>query len=87
MRAKRSQAPSAAASQLRNGQGHPFGCLRSYVPLGGGEYRLYQSMREALPILDAAIEKLEKEMKEASKRLEFEYAAVLRDRIIELRGK
>ena len=37
--------------------------------------------------LDAAVEKLEKEMKEASKRLEFEYAAVLRDRIIELRGK
>ncbi|MCI9606191.1 MAG: hypothetical protein HFF03_05910, partial [Oscillospiraceae bacterium] len=26
-------------------------------------------------------------MKEAGKRLEFEYAAVLRDRIIELRGK
>lgn len=37
--------------------------------------------------LDKAIEKLEKEMKEASKRLEFEYAAVLRDRIIELRGR
>ena len=37
--------------------------------------------------LEKAIEKLEKEMKEASKRLEFEYAAVLRDRIIELRGK
>ena len=36
---------------------------------------------------DAAIEKLEKEMREASKRLEFEYAAVLRDRIIELRGE
>ena len=35
---------------------------------------------------EAAIAKLEKEMKEASKRLEFEYAAVLRDRIIELRG-
>ena len=33
------------------------------------------------------VEKLEKEMREASKRLEFEYAAVLRDRIIELRGK
>ena len=29
---------------------------------------------------------VEKEMKEASKMLEFEYAAVLRDRIIELRG-
>ena len=35
---------------------------------------------------EAAIAKLEKEMREASKRLEFEYAAVLRDRIIELRG-
>ncbi|HIY21024.1 MAG TPA: excinuclease ABC subunit UvrB [Candidatus Flavonifractor merdigallinarum] len=36
---------------------------------------------------EEAIKKLEKEMKEASKRLEFEYAAVLRDRIIELRGQ
>ena len=35
----------------------------------------------------AEIAKLEKEMKEASKMLEFEYAAVLRDRIIELRGQ
>ena len=34
----------------------------------------------------AEIAKLEKEMREASKMLEFEYAAVLRDRIIELRG-
>ena len=34
-----------------------------------------------------AIAKLEKEMRGASKRLEFEYAAVLRDRIIELRGQ
>ncbi|MCI8809956.1 MAG: excinuclease ABC subunit UvrB [Oscillibacter sp.] len=33
------------------------------------------------------IKKLEKEMREASKMLEFEYAAVLRDRIIELRGE
>ena len=36
---------------------------------------------------DAEIRRLEKEMKEASKMLEFEYAAVLRDRIIELRGE
>ena len=34
-----------------------------------------------------AIAKLEKEMREASKMLEFEYAAVLRDRIIKLRGE
>ena len=35
----------------------------------------------------AEIAKLEKQMKEASKMLEFEYAAILRDRIIELRGE
>ncbi len=35
----------------------------------------------------ALIAQLEKEMKEASRRLEFEYAAVLRDQIIELRGQ
>ncbi len=33
------------------------------------------------------IRKLEQDMREASKLLEFEYAAILRDRIIELRGK
>lgn len=55
-----------------------------------------QSADEAMPHTEAAltkrerdnaVTKLEKEMREASKRLEFEYAAVLRDRIIELRGK
>ena len=34
---------------------------------------------------DEEIRKLEKQMQEASKMLEFEYAAILRDRIIELR--
>ena len=34
-----------------------------------------------------AIAKLEKEMREASKLLEFEYAAILRDKIIKLRGE
>ncbi len=33
------------------------------------------------------IARLEKEMKEAAKRLEFEYAAQLRDRIIQLKGE
>lgn len=35
---------------------------------------------------DEMIKKLERDMREASKMLEFEYAAMLRDRIIELRG-
>lgn len=55
---KNPKAPTAAATQLRCGQEHPFGSLRGYVPLGGTEYRLYQSLREALPVLDAAIGKL-----------------------------
>lgn len=58
MKTKRAKSLPAAATQLRSGQGHPFAPLRSYAPLGGGEYRLYQSLREALPVLDAAIEKL-----------------------------
>ena len=37
--------------------------------------------------LRETIKKLEKEMQQASKMLEFEYAALLRDRIIELRGE
>ena len=49
---------SAAATQLRGSQGHPFTSIKSYLPLGGAEARLYRSMREALPILDAAVTKL-----------------------------
>ena len=37
------------------------------------------------PELEEEIARTEKQMKEASKMLEFEYAAVLRDRLIELR--
>ena len=40
-----------------------------------------------MPSGEATIRRLEKEMKEASKMLEFEYAALLRDQIIALRGR
>ena len=36
---------------------------------------------------EAEIARLEKEMKEVAKMLEFEYAAILRDRIIQLKGE
>lgn len=48
----------AAAVQLRNAQSHPFGLLEGYVPLKNGEIELYRSIREAVPIVDAAIGKL-----------------------------
>ena len=48
----------SVAAQLRLGSSHPFGGLRSYVPLGGGEERIYRELRSALPVVDAAIGKL-----------------------------
>ena len=48
----------AAVCQLRGGAVHPFGTLRGYVPLGAGEERMYRELREALPVLDAAVGKL-----------------------------
>ena len=48
----------AAVCQLRDGMTHPFGALRGYVPLGTGEERIYHQMREAIPVLDAAVGKL-----------------------------
>ena len=38
-------------------------------------------------VAEEEIARLEKQMKEAAKMMEYEYAAVLRDQIIELRGK
>lgn len=36
----------------------PFSALCGYVPLGQGERRLYTALREAVPVIDAAIEKI-----------------------------
>ena len=48
----------AAVCQLRSGAVHPFGAIRGYAPLGGGEEMVYRQMREAIPVLDAAVGKL-----------------------------
>ena len=49
---------AAQACQLRSTQGYPFGALRSFAGLGSGEDRLYRHLREAIPVLDAAVGKL-----------------------------
>ena len=41
--------------QLRSTQTHPFSLIDSYVPLGSAETRLYRMIREAVPVVDAAI--------------------------------
>lgn len=50
--------PPAVTTQIRSSGRHPFGMLDSYVPLGGGDIRLYKAIREAVPVLDAAVMKL-----------------------------
>ncbi len=59
MKRKKKAAPAVAAvCQLRSGDTHPFGAMRSFTPLGGGEERIYREMRESIPVLDAAVGKM-----------------------------
>ena len=55
---KREKEPAAPVVQIRDGTRHPFGMLGEYVPLRNGEVRLYKAVREAVPVMDAAIYKL-----------------------------
>ena len=58
MKWKKEKAGVAAVCQLRSGSSHPFGALKGFVPLGAGEERIYRQLREAIPVLDAAVGKL-----------------------------
>ena len=53
---KKETAP--AFVQLRQPDQHPFGLLNNCVPMRGGETQLCRAVREAVPIVDAAIYKL-----------------------------
>ena len=54
----RRQTPPAAEVQLRDTGRRPFGMLGNFSPLRSGEIRLYRAVREAVPVVDAAIYKL-----------------------------
>ena len=58
LKRKKKENAVAAVCQLRQGDVHPFGAMRGFVPLGGGEERVYRELREAIPVLDAAVGKL-----------------------------
>lgn len=47
-----------SAVQTARPVSHPFHDLDGYIPLSGPERRLYASIREAVPIIDAAISKI-----------------------------
>ena len=55
---RKEKGPVAVNCQLRSGTAHPFGALKSFVPLGTGEEQVYRQIREAIPVMDSAIGKL-----------------------------
>ena len=61
---KKNKKPASVAAaqtsvvQLRGGSAHPFGMLEGYTPLACPEFALYRAIREAVPVVDAAILKL-----------------------------
>ena len=52
---QRHREASPPVVQVRRTEGHPFGVLDRYTPLGGGSVELYRAIREGVPLLDAAI--------------------------------
>ena len=57
-RKKKETGAAGTACQLRGGNTHPFGLLKGFTPLGGGEERIYRQLRESIPVLDAAVGKM-----------------------------
>lgn len=57
---KKPSAPAGEGRVQTRPASHPFGVLDSYVPLLTPETRLYAAMREAIPVIDAALFKIER---------------------------
>ena len=57
---KKSKAQHAGVQTAHKGSGqvHPFSALDRYVPQSVAEYELYATLREAVPVIDAALSKI-----------------------------
>ncbi|MDF2567120.1 MAG: hypothetical protein K0R90_576 [Oscillospiraceae bacterium] len=55
---KKQQQMDVQNVQTYRDSSHPFSSLNGYIPLVSNETRLYESIREAVPIIDAAIMKI-----------------------------
>ncbi len=55
---KKSEEECTVQTAVTSGYSHPFSALDSYSPYMSKQLELYQSLREAVPIIDAAISKL-----------------------------
>ena len=55
---KKQSQPKIAQTVTGNGFSNPFNVFNSYIPLNNSQHLLYASLREAIPIIDSAINKL-----------------------------
>ncbi len=55
---KKNSESFAVQTAAGEGKNHPFASIRNYRPLGMYEKNLYRSLRESVPIIDAAIYKI-----------------------------
>ena len=55
---RKERAPVGVSTQLRGQNAPSFGLLQGSIPLGGGTARLYRAIRQAVPAVDAAIDKI-----------------------------
>ena len=57
-RRPKEETPPPAPPQLRPAERHPFALIDGYIPLHEPAFDLYRAIREAVPVVDAAIRKL-----------------------------
>ena len=55
---RKEEGVAAASTQLRSRDALPWNGLMDMAPLGGGEARLYQAIRQGVPAVDAALCKI-----------------------------
>lgn len=58
LKTKQKPEPAAAAVQTGREASHPFWPVSGYTPLSGGDAKLYEAIREAVPLVDAALTKI-----------------------------
>ncbi len=58
MKKNKQNSQPVAFCQLRSSQHHPYTALQGATALGTGQERAYRQLREAIPVLDAAVGKL-----------------------------
>ncbi len=57
-REKRSEKPVSSAVQTGSASSHPFYAINGYTPLAGRNSEVYRMLREGVPIIDSAVNKI-----------------------------